>query len=116
MVPGLGPNAVLTAFPVIHALSDAVGYRIDVAGLTVAHSGDTCPGWPLVNACEGGVDLLIHECFPPAEVLAQATGLSIERATITLNAAHTSPRAAGTVFGLVTPRIIVDDPVRPTET
>jgi ribonuclease Z len=99
-------NAVtVTSFPVIHALSGAVGYRFDFAGLTFVHSGDTCAGWPLVRACEGGVDLLIHECFPPAAALAAATGLSIERATIALNAAHTSPRAAGKVFGLVRPRM-----------
>ena len=54
-------------------------------------SGDTCAAWPLVRACKGGVDLLIHECFPPAPALAAASGLSIERATIALNAAHTSP-------------------------
>jgi ribonuclease Z len=95
----------VTSFPVIHALSGAVGYRFDFAGLTFVHSGDTRAGWPLVHACEGGVDLLIHECFPPAAALAAATGLSIERATIALNAAHTSPRAAGKVFGLVRPRM-----------
>jgi ribonuclease Z len=95
----------VTSFPVIHALSGAVGYRIDFAGLTFVHSGDTCAGWPLVRACEGGVDLLIHECFPPAAALAAATGLSIERATMALNAAHTSPPAAGKVFGLVRPRM-----------
>jgi len=58
-----------------------------------------------VRACEGGVDLLIHECFPPAAVLAESTGLSIERATMALNAAHTSPPAAGKVFSLVRPRM-----------
>jgi ribonuclease Z len=98
-------GVTVTSFPVIHALSGAVGYRFDFAGLSVVHSGDTCAGWPLVRACEGGVDLLIHECFPPAAALAAATGLSIERATIALNAAHTSPRAAGKVFGLVRPRM-----------
>lgn len=98
-------DVTVTSFPVIHALSGAVGYRIDFAGLTFAHSGDTCAGWPLVHACEGGVDLLIHECFPPAAALAAATGLSIERATMALNAAHTSPAAAGKVFGLVRPRM-----------
>ena len=95
----------ITSFPVIHALSGAVGYRIDFAGLTFVHSGDTRAGWPLVRACAGGVDLLIHECFPPAAALAAASGLSIERATMALNAAHTSPTAAGKVFGLVKPRM-----------
>jgi ribonuclease Z len=94
----------VTAFPVIHCISGAVGYRLDFAGLSFAFSGDSRPCWPLVRACEG-VDLLIHECFPPAAALAAASGLSIERATIALNAAHTSPRAAGKVFQLVKPRL-----------
>jgi ribonuclease Z len=93
------------SFPVVHALSGAVGYRIDFAGLSVVFSGDTRACWTLVHACEGGVDLLIHECFPPAAALAAASGLSIERATIAINAAHTSPKAAGKVFGLVKPRV-----------
>ena len=95
----------ITSFPVIHALSGAVGYRIDFAGLTFVHSGDTRAGWPLVRASQGGVDLLIHECFPPAAALAAASGLSIERATMALNAAHTTPAAAGKVFNLVKPRM-----------
>jgi ribonuclease Z len=95
----------VTSFPVIHAISGAVGYRLDFAGLSFVFSGDTRPGWPLVRACQGGVDLLIHECFPPAAALAAASGLSIERATIALNAVHTSPKAAGKIFGLVKPRM-----------
>jgi ribonuclease Z len=95
----------VTSFPVVHALSGAVGYRVDFAGLSVVFSGDTRACWPLVRACEGGVDLLIHECFPPAATLAAASGLSIEQATIAINRAHTSPKAAGKVFGLVKPRV-----------
>jgi len=95
----------VTAFPVVHALSGAVGYRLDFAGLSFVFSGDARPSWPLVRASEGGVDLLIHECFPPAATLAAESGLSIERATIALNAAHTSPKAAGKVFSLVKPRM-----------
>jgi ribonuclease Z len=93
------------SFPVVHALSGAVGYRVDFAGLSVVFSGDTRACWPLVRACKGGVDLLIHECFPPAAMLAAASGLSIEQATIAINRAHTSPKAAGKVFGLVKPRV-----------
>jgi ribonuclease Z len=95
----------VTSFPVVHAISGAVGYRVDFAGLSFVFSGDTRAAWPLVRASTGGVDLLIHECFPPAAALAAASGLSIERATIALNAVHTSPRAAGKVFGLVKPRM-----------
>jgi len=94
----------VTVFPVVHCISGAVGYRLDFAGLSFGFSGDARPCWPLVNACKG-VDLLIHECFPPAAALAAASGLSIERATIALNAAHTSPKAAGKVFNLVKPRL-----------
>jgi ribonuclease Z len=94
----------VTSFPVIHNFSGAVGYRLDFAGLSFAFSGDTRPCLPLVNACKG-VDLLIHECFPPAAALAAASGLSIEQAMFTLNAVHTSPKAAGKVFGMVKPRL-----------
>jgi ribonuclease Z len=94
----------VTSFPVIHSISGAVGYRLDFAGLSFAFSGDTRACWPLVRACEG-VDLLIHECFPPAAALAAASGLSIEQATMTLNAIHTSPKAAGKVLSLVKPRL-----------
>jgi len=94
----------VTSFPVVHCIGGAVGYRLDFAGLSVGFSGDARPSWPLVRACEG-VDVLVHECFPPPAALAAASGLSIERATIALNAAHTSPRAAGKVFRLVKPRV-----------
>lgn len=94
----------VTSFPVVHCIGGAVGYRLDFAGLSFGFSGDARPCWPLVRACEG-VDLLIHECFPPAAALAAASSLSIERATIALNAAHTSPKAAGKVFNLTKPRL-----------
>jgi ribonuclease Z len=95
----------ITSFPVVHCISGAVGYRLDFAGLSFGFSGDTRPCWPLVRACEGDLDLLIHECFPPAKALAASSGLSIERANIAINAAHTSPNGAGKVFGLVKPRM-----------
>jgi ribonuclease Z len=95
----------VTSFPVIHCINGAVGYRLDFAGRSFVYSGDTRPAMPLVRACEGGVDLLIHECFPPAAALAAASGLSIEGATIALNAIHTSPKGAGKVFNLAKPRM-----------
>ncbi len=93
-------GVTVTSFPVVHCICGPVGYRLDFAGLSFAFSGDSLPCWPLVNACKG-VDVLIHECFPPAA----ASGLSIERATIALESAHTSPKAAGKVFSLMQPRL-----------
>jgi ribonuclease Z len=61
-------GVTVTSFPVVHALSGAVGYRFDFAGLSFVHSGDTRAAWPLVRACDGGVDLLIHECFPRSRI------------------------------------------------
>ena len=69
----------VTSFPVVHALTGAVGYRLEYAGLSFSFSGDACASWPLVHANEGGVDLLVHECFPPAAALAAASG-SVHRA------------------------------------
>ncbi|MFJ5830656.1 guanitoxin biosynthesis MBL fold metallo-hydrolase GntH [Streptomyces sp. NPDC093089] len=97
-------GVTITAFPVVHALDGAVGYRIDYAGLSVVHSGDTRPCWPLVRAAENGVDLLIHECFPSADLLAALTGRPIDKFE-TVMGIHTVPRMAGKVFSLVEPRM-----------
>lgn len=98
-----GNGVRITAFPVIHNLHGAVGYRVDFAGLSMVFSSDTHPCWPLVKAAQG-TDLLIHECFPSAAMLAAVTGDRVERfATIT--ATHTVPKTAGKVFSLVQPRM-----------
>jgi ribonuclease Z len=96
-------GVTITAFPVVHNLHGAVGYRVDFAGLSMVFSGDTHPCWPLVHAAQG-TDLLIHECFPSAAVLAAVTGDRIERLQ-TITATHTVPKTAGKVFSLVQPRM-----------
>lgn len=96
-------GVTITAFPVIHNLHGAVGYRVDFAGLSMVYSGDTHPCWPLVRAAQG-TDLLIHECFPSPDVLAALTGDPIERFE-TITATHTVPKTAGKVFSLAKPRM-----------
>ena len=96
-------GVTITAFPVIHNLHGAVGYRVDFAGRSMVFSGDTHPCWPLVRAAQG-TDLLIHECFPSAEMLAALTGDRVERFQ-TITATHTVPKTAGKVFSMVQPRM-----------
>jgi ribonuclease Z len=96
-------GVTITAFPVIHGLHGAVGYRVDFAGVSMVFSGDTRPCWPLVRAAEG-TDLLIHECFPSADMLAALTGDRVERFE-SITSIHTVPKQVGKVFSLAQPRM-----------
>jgi ribonuclease Z len=90
-------GVTITSFPVIHIHNGAVGYRLDYAGRSVVFSGDTRPCNYLVDACDGA-DLLVHETFPTAGVLAQKAGMPLQVAEMIVNGAHTSPTMAGKVF------------------
>jgi len=96
----------ISSFPVIHILDGAVGYRLDYNGLSVAFSGDTRPSRTLVDAADG-VDLLIHETFPSPEVFARKAGVPLAFAQQVVHGTHTSPTAAGDVFGRVGARMSV---------
>ncbi len=87
----------ISSFPVIHMINGAVGYRLDYKGNTVVFSGDTRPCKTLLNACHDA-DLLIHETFPSAPVLAKKASIPLEEAEIVVNNSHTSPTMAGKVF------------------
>jgi ribonuclease Z len=90
-------GVTITSFPVIHIHNGAVGYRLDYAGRSVVFSGDTRPCRYLVEACDDA-DLLIHETFPTASVLAQKAGMPLPVAEMIVNGAHTSPEMVGMVF------------------
>jgi ribonuclease Z len=64
----------------------------------VVFTGDTQPSKTTVEACKGGVDLLIHETFPSAAVFAKKAGVPEKQAELVVNYAHTSPAMAGKVF------------------
>jgi ribonuclease Z len=83
-------GVTITSFPVIHIHNGAVGYRVDF-------SGDTRPCRYLLEACDGA-DLLVHETFPTAAVLARKAGMPLPVAEMIVNGAHTSPTMAGKVF------------------
>jgi ribonuclease Z len=88
----------ISSFPVTHIMKGAIGYRIDYKGNSVVFSGDTRPCETLLEACKGGVDLLIHETFPSASVFAKKANVPTEQAEIIVNQTHTSPAMVGKVF------------------
>ena len=88
----------ISSFPVTHIMQGAVGYRIDYKGNSVVFSGDTRPCETLLEACKGGVDLLIHETFPSAAVFAKKANVPQEQAEVVVNTVHTSPAMVGKVF------------------
>ncbi len=88
----------ISSFPVTHIMKGAVGYRLDYKGNSVVFSGDTRPCETLLEACKGGVDLLIHETFPSAAVFAIKANIPMEQAEIVVNHTHTSPSMVGEVF------------------
>jgi ribonuclease Z len=51
-----------------------------------------------LEACKGGVDLLIHETFPSAAIFAKKASVPMEQAEIIVNKTHTSPAMVGKVF------------------
>ena len=59
-------GAKVTAFPVLHGIYGAVGYRLDWNGLSMVFAGDCEPSSLTVENSQD-VDVLIHETFNPPE-------------------------------------------------
>ena len=91
-------GVTISSFPVVHIMNGAVGYRLDYKGNSVVFSGDTRPCKTLIEACKGGVDLLIHETFPSAAVFAKKESVPEKQAEMVVSNTHTSPAMAGKVF------------------
>ena len=93
----------VTAFEVVHTPPhNTFGLRIDYAGRSVVFSGDTKKCDALIARARG-VDLLIHEAFPPVEVYADKAGRPIELARIIAEQVHTAPREVGEVLAETRP-------------
>ena len=94
----------VTSFPAIHGLAGAVSYRIDWNDISIVYSGDTEINKFMVEQAQN-VDLLIHEAFIPAELLAEKTGMALDTAMVISNDLHTPPKAAGVIFELTQPKM-----------
>ena len=91
-------GVIISSFPVKHIIDGAVGFRLDYNGRSIVYSGDTSPCDSVQTACEGGVDLLIHETFPTVETFAKKASVPTEHARIVVNHSHTSPGMVGEIF------------------
>lgn len=90
------------AFPVLHLLTGAVGYRLEWSGLSMAFTGDSEPT-SLEAEQSAGVDVFIHEAFIPPEPFAEKSNMPLEIARNIVYMAHTPPDMLGRVFNLAQP-------------
>jgi ribonuclease Z len=66
----------ITHFPVIHTRQGSIGYKLEWNGMTMIYTSDTRPETNCIEQAKNGgrgVDVLIHEMVPPAEVWAMKT-------------------------------------------
>jgi ribonuclease Z len=92
----------IVAFRVLHAPTDAVGYRIDYAGRSIVVSGDTSRSNSLAIAARGA-DLLVHEAISPRlDQIMHDAAMAAGRENVgaifhDILDYHTSPEDAGAV-------------------
>ena len=96
----------VTSFPAVHGIAGAVSYRLDWNNMSLIYSGDTKPNQFMVENGQG-VDLLIHETFLTAEIMANKTGMTLPVAENVVYGVHTPPRSAGMIFNLTEPKLPV---------
>jgi ribonuclease Z len=89
------------AFPVMHCIYGALGYRLEWNDLAVSFHGDGEPNEFEAQRVQA-VDLLVHEGFLDAPTFAEKNGFSVEMAKRVLTA-HTTPDMLGRLFNISKP-------------
>jgi ribonuclease Z len=88
--------------PAIHA-DQAVSFILEWKGLRFAYSSDTVPNkWWAEHT--KGVDLSIHECFPPPALFASKLNFTPDEAVLVGTQGHTTAAAFGKIMALTEPR------------
>ncbi len=91
------------AFPVIHSIEGAIGFRLEWKGLSMVYVSDS-----EVSTFEAeqskGVDVLIHEVVPSAEEFAIGNNMPIEVAKRVIGH-HTTAKKLGYFLDLTKPRL-----------
>ena len=91
------------AFPVVHTINGAMGYRLEWQGLTFAYTADSEASTFEAEQAKGA-DVFIHEVMPSAEEFADKNHVPIENARNVMNQ-HTTPAELGQVFKIAEPRL-----------
>jgi ribonuclease Z len=88
--------------PAIHA-DQSVSFILEWNGLSFAYSSDTVPNiWWAEHT--RGVDLSIHECFPPPDLFASKLGFTPAEAVLVGTQGHTTAAAFGKIMAMTKPR------------
>jgi len=92
----------IRTIPAIHA-DQSVSFILEWNGLSFAFSSDTLPNvWWAEHT--KGVDLSVHECFPPPEVFQKILDFTPEEAVLIGTQGHTTAAAFGKIMALTEPR------------
>ncbi len=92
----------ISAFPILHILVGAVGYRLEWNGLSMAFTGDSEPTTQEAEQA-AGVDVFIHEAFITPEAFAAKGNIPLQVAENIVYKAHTPPDMLGRVFDIAKP-------------
>jgi ribonuclease Z len=98
-------GAVVRTVPAIH-LEQSVSFILEWNGLRFAYSSDTLPSTWWAEHTKG-VDLSIHECFPPPRLFQTKLGFTPEEAVLVGTQGHTTAAAFGKIMSLTDPRLAV---------
>ena len=91
------------AFPVVHTIAGAMGYRLEWKGLVMAYTADSEPSTFEAEQSKGA-DVFIHEIMPSSEEFALHAKMPLENAESVMNE-HTTPAELGRIFSIAKPRL-----------
>ena len=91
------------AFPIVHSINGALGYRLEWKGLSMSYVSDSEVSTFEASRCVD-VDVLIHEVMPSAEAFAEGNKMSIEDAQRVISH-HTTPPKLAYLLEVAKPRL-----------
>lgn len=91
------------AFPVVHEIQGAVGYRLEWNGRSMSYHGD---GTPCVFEAEqaANADVFIHEAFLSAETMSDVYDIALH-VTKEIVSCHTTADRLGKLFDIAKPKL-----------